>query len=537
DADRDRPPPPEPGTAHPGDPRGDKRQGHRPDRPGQRGGLTHRHPAPDAGHARPARRAADRADLRPQRPDAGRRPLQRGRLPPLPPAPLLRRGGRAPHQRRLGRRRRRPEQPAHEGRPGAPGPPLHGGRAQPRRRARPGGRRDDRLPLRPRGPGRRPGSAHRREDPDGVADHHRQRLPAVPRHRRLRLRRRGHPLGPRRARPPAHRLRLPRRGSRPPASRRAAPVHRRLLRQHAPQRRCGPCRAGRLRAPARRGPGPLDHRPRLLPEQHGRPDHAAHHPRAARGRRPAVRRRRQLAGHHRALLAVGHRGRLLQRPSPAGPRRCAVRPRRRPLRAHEDPAAQRQPLRAGLPGVAGRARQHRPGHGRPAVRRLRRAADGRRGPPVAAATGRHRPRRVPAVAAQEVRQPGDRRPALPAVPPRVDEDAAPPAALPAGSAGHRPAARPADRRRRGLVPVPARGRRRGTGLRDRRPPGRAAPGAGPRRRERPATAARRPVGLRRPRRRPRLRRGARRRPGAAGPGRRPGDRGDRSAPVQDTGPV
>ena len=112
-----------------------------------------------------------------------------------------------------------------------------------------------------------------------------------------------------------------------------------------------------------------------------------------------------------------------------------------PVRADEDAAAQRQPLRARLPGHARRLRADRRADGRRRLRRLRRPADGRRGHPAAAPPRGRRPRRVQGRPAPALRQPGHRRPAAPPVPARLDEDGPPRAALAARVAGRRPAPR------------------------------------------------------------------------------------------------
>ena len=267
---------------------------------------------------------------------------------------------------RLGRRRRRPAQPHDEGRPRAPGPPLHGRRAQPRRRARPRRRRDGRLPLRARRPGTRARPAHRRAHPHGLADHHRQRLPAGPARAARSTPTTSTSAGrPARARPPAHRLRLPRRGAGPPPPGRPAAVHRRLLRQHAPQRRRRPGGRRRLRPAARRGAGPLDRRPRRLPEQHGRPDHAAHDARASARRSPGATASttagrsspsRSRSGSSRTTSATA--GRRWTRSASAS---CPTSPRYELMKTRLLNASH---CALGYLGSLAGYAQHRPGHGR-----------------------------------------------------------------------------------------------------------------------------------------------------------------------------
>ena len=131
------------------------------------------------------------------------------------------------------------------------------------------------------------------------------------------------------------------------------------------------------------------------------------------------------------FTAVDHRGRVL----PAGARRstrsaCSSSPTCARTRCIEDPAAQRQPLRARLPRVARRPAAHRRGHGATRVfgAYVERLMD-RRG--RAAAAARARASTSPSTGARcssGSRTPA-RRPARAAVPRGVGQDAAPPRAV------------------------------------------------------------------------------------------------------------
>lgn len=132
---------------------------------------------------------------------------------------------------------------------------------------------------------------------------------------------------------------------------------RRVLRQHGGQRRRARNGRARLRGgvalarPAGR-PG-LDGPGGRLPRDRRRPDRARddRHGPGDGPRRPRSARHRP--GRRRTVPAVGPGG-LLRGPATAvGARRCPVRPRCRAVPAHEAAAAQRLPLRPGLPRCGG----------------------------------------------------------------------------------------------------------------------------------------------------------------------------------------
>ena len=151
------------------------------------------------------------------------------------------------------------------------------------------------------------------------------------------------------ARAPLHDRRPARtRPAPPPPDRR--PAHRAQLRQPRRQRRTAP--HPRHRVPAALRPGARAGRAARLvrvagavPRLDGRPHRPAHHRAppgagvdADLGVRDAV------AGACRAVLDVGDRGRLRDRPACVGPGRGDLHRRRARLRGSQDPAAQRHPL-------------------------------------------------------------------------------------------------------------------------------------------------------------------------------------------------
>ncbi len=141
-------------------------------------------------------------------------------------------------------------------------------------------------------------------------------------------------------------------------------VHGTVLRQPAAQRRRDASGdAGLRRAPGSR-PGRLDRGERRLPQQHGRPHHARHDGRPPGDGPARVRRRRCLAGDHRALPPVDPGGPFSGGPAALGARRGAVHRRCRALREDEDPPAQRQPPGDDLHRHPARVHVDRRGHGR-----------------------------------------------------------------------------------------------------------------------------------------------------------------------------
>ena len=163
----------------------------------------------------------------------------------------------------------------------------------------------------------------------------------------------------------ADRARLPRRGAGAPPRGRDAALHHPLLRQPSVQRRdAAPparCSSPRCAMPA----SPAMSRSVALPVEHGRPHRAGDDRCRPRARLGSARRRGRLAGHDRAVPAMGRRGRFSR--GTAGWEKFGVDhgARRQALRGDEAAPAQRRAFVDRLSRPARRPRDGRQGLRRP----------------------------------------------------------------------------------------------------------------------------------------------------------------------------